>query len=136
MPLQLVTTRRQGRHGKMIEDLDTGGGLFTPVPGAGQRPVYRMGPDQAKEPQLVFQCPVSAIPEEVWKLLVLWWQCRLLGCLPVQGGFEDQPVMVRRAFPIFEQEQRAVELGRSLTGPQEAAALAVGAVFKMMHGGG
>lgn len=55
----------------------------------------------------MLQCPVSAIPDEVWQLLALWWQCKLTGMHPMQGGFMEQPAIIRLAFPLFEAEHRA-----------------------------
>jgi hypothetical protein len=81
----------------------------------------------------MFQCPVSAVPPEVWDLLALWWQCRLTRTIPLAGGFLDQPLMVRRAWPIFEAEMQAWEAANG--GPQKTAALAVGAVMAALGRG-
>jgi hypothetical protein len=81
----------------------------------------------------MFQCPVSAIPAEVWDLLYLWWACRNVkpgGALPRAGGFMDQPLPVQWSFPIFESMMRGVEQQRS--GPERAAALAVGATLQAL----
>lgn len=134
MPVQTVRTRSQTVQG-MVTKVDLAGGLFTPVPGKGQRPAYTFGHPNATTRPVMFQCPVSAIPEELWDLLALWWNCRKMRALPCSGGYLDQPLIVRRAFPVFESEMTLIEHGRSVDGPQQAAALAVGAVVKMMGGG-
>lgn len=66
------------------------------------RPAYAYGPTGAKVKTPVFQCPVSAIPPVVWDLFEDWWACRLMHTLPLAGGWADQPLLVRRAFPVFE----------------------------------
>ena len=87
------------------------GGVFAPAPGRAMKPAYGFGGGAVKTP--MFQCPVSAIPDVVWTLLEHWRSCRAMGCLPVAGGWVDQPMLVRLAFPIFEQEMRAWEASRS-----------------------
>lgn len=120
-----------GKNGKLLVDVDPAGGLFTPIPGKPLRPVYTYGPKRAEgaapNTNVMLQCPVSAVPDEVWELLALWWQCRLTRMMPLAGGYLDQPLMVRRAFPIFEAEMQAWEAANG--GPQKTAALAVGAVM-------
>lgn len=119
--------------GKTVKVLEPCGGVFHPVPGKPARPAYSYGPAEAKTRDVMFQCPVSAIPQEVWQLLIAWWQCRNLG-LPVRaGGAEDQPGIVRYAFPFLEHEMRKVEGNKG--SPERAAALAVGAMVKAMGGG-
>lgn len=83
----------------------------------------------------MLQCPVSAIPEQIFDLLVLWRDCRLMHTLPVAGGYDDQDPAVRHAFPIFEGQMRILEMSQG-TGPQQAAALAVGSMLKLFTGGG
>jgi hypothetical protein len=73
------------------------------------RPAYAYGPPTAKVKAPVFQCPVSAIPSVVWDLFEDWWACRLMGTLPLAGGWADQPLLVRRAFPVFEALMRTEE---------------------------
>lgn len=103
--------------GGIAESVDQLGGIFTPV--KGQRPVYSYGPKgQGGTRAVMFQCPVSAIPDPVWELLMLWRDCRTMKALPVAGGWLDQPKMVRRAFPVFEREMQAVEWA---DGPDQAA---------------
>jgi hypothetical protein len=87
----------------LVERIDLTGGVFEPNAKAGvNRPVFVFGDGDAKTP--VFTCPVSAIPRAVWELLELWLQCRGMNALPVAGGVLDQPVTVRRAFPVFAAE--------------------------------
>lgn len=105
------------------------GGLFQPVPGKQQRPVYSVGPANASVKDLIlFQCPVSAIPDWIWELLLAWWNSRLMRTLPAAGGFLDQPVLVRRAFPVFEQEMQAWERSQQGTGGMAMAAGVAAAV--------
>lgn len=82
---------------------------------------------------IVFTCPVSAIPAWVWDMFDLWWQSRMMSALPKPGGVLDQPVAVRRSFPVFEAEHRAREAQDGIHG----SALSMAAVFgKMFSGGG
>lgn len=105
------------------------GGVFAPVPGRSLRPAYAYGPPGAAAKDVLFQCPVSAIPDVVWELLDHWRSCRALGCLPVAGGFIDQPLLVRRAFPVFEREMRQWEQSRG------GSSDALGAVLAALKGG-
>lgn len=116
---------------KDVEGWDELGGVFRPVPGQG-KPVYTFGPGPVKQ-DMVFQCPVSAVPVAVWELLHAWWACRLMKCLPKAGGFLDQPLTVRWAFPIFEAYQQGTESNDR--NPEAVAALAVGATLRAMFGG-
>ena len=95
------------------------------MPGAGQKPAYAYGPPWATAQDVLFQCPVSAIPDVAWDLLESWRQCRLMGCLPVAGGWVDQPLLVRRAFPVFEDEMRAWERRQGAEGSAAGMALAL-----------
>lgn len=100
------------------------GGVFAPVPGRALRPAYAYGPPGRATKDVLFQCPVSAIPDDVWTLLAHWRACRAMGCLPAPGAFVDQPLLVRRAFPIFEHEMRAAEASRGASNDMLAAVLA------------
>lgn len=100
------------------------GGVFAPVPGHALRPAYAYGPPTSAAKAVLFQCPVSAIPDVVWTLLEHWRSCRALSCLPAAGGFADQPLLVRRAFPIFEHEMRSWEAGRGTSSDALAAVIA------------
>jgi hypothetical protein len=109
---------------------DEGGGVFVPSPEKRiLAPVYAFGHPDAKTKSPVFTCPVSAIPPAAWELLDLWIQCRAMGALPFAGGVLDQPLIVRRSFPVFEGEakvgERAVQAHTSAAG----AAAIVGAMF-------
>lgn len=110
------------------------GGVFTPVPGKAQRPVYQLGPKDAKERQAMYQCPVSAIPDRVWQLFSLWNSCRLMRTLPVAGGFLDQPEIVQRVFPILDAQYQAAA-GRGGETAERAAMLAVGTMMKALTAG-
>lgn len=133
--MQLVTTTKVGKGGKQIKGVDRCGGVFAPIPGKPMRPAYSYGnPKAVGGRDLMFQCPASAIPDEVFDLLILWWRCRTMRTLPMAGGFLDQPGIVQRAFPIFEQEYQGQETKGG--GAEEAAALAVGAMVKAMGGSG
>jgi hypothetical protein len=112
--------------GAVVEDREPLGAVFAPLPGVAMRPAYSFGPPDSKVKTPVFQCPVSAVPPLIWDLLEDWWACRLMGCLPVAGGFVDQPLLVRRAFPFFEQEQRAFDARQS--GPLAVAGALAGAL--------
>lgn len=113
---------------------DPSGAVFAAVPGKAARPVYPFGPPMKDGQPALYQCPVSAIPEEVFDLLDLWWNCRAMGLPPVPGAFTDQPLMVRRSFPVFEREYLHVLRERADQGQASAAALAVGAVMKGLAG--
>lgn len=108
----------------MHETTEPLGGVFAPVPGRSLRPAYAFGPASAAAKDVMFQCPVSAIPEVVWTLLAHWRSCRAMGCLPVAGGFADQPLLVRRAFPVFEHEMRHWESSRGSATDAMAALMA------------
>lgn len=103
--------------------------MFSSIPGQPIRPAYSYGPahGNARARPVMLQCPVSAIPDVVFDLLVLWRDCRYLKVMPTITP------LVRRAFVIFESEMRAIEGERS--NPEHAAALAVAATFKAMGGG-
>lgn len=106
------------------------------MPGKPITVAYSYGPKIAKTGKTpMLQCPVSAIPDEVWGLLGLWWQCHMTHSLPLAGGFLDQPVMVRRAFPMFEGEWRIVEAQRAASGSSSAAAAAVAGMIGALGGG-
>lgn len=119
-----------------MEDLEPLGGLFTPVPDEGLiQPAYVWGPKEEGKKATVrvgtflWQCPVSAIPGAVWDLLDLWWELRLLRLQP-----ERWTPLLRVAFLVFESELKRADPGHSA--PEAAAALAVGAMVKLMGGGG
>jgi hypothetical protein len=86
--------------------------VFSPVPGKGQRPAYSYGAQDGPTRAVMFQCPVSAIPDVAFDLLELWLECRTMKALPLAGGWTDQPLLVRRAFPVFETEMQALEAQR------------------------
>lgn len=109
------------------------GGVFVAVEGA-RRPVYSAGPPKGAHNLVLFTCPVSGLPPEVWDLLVLWWNCRLMKCLPFAGGFLDQPVTVRDSFPIFEAQFRGVEAVHGQDGAMQAAQVAVLGMVAAMAG--
>lgn len=114
-----MKVRRRGR--TVVERL---GGVFAPAEGA-STVVYAFGPRDSTEKEALFSCPVSAIPPAVWSLLDLWFVCRTMRALPIAGGVIDQPLSVRRSFPIFEIEHEA-ELARR---DAHAGALATAAVL-------
>lgn len=131
--MQVVTITKQGMNRKLLKTKDSTGGVFAMVPGKALRPAWSYGNPKRKTRDVMFQCPVSAIPDEVFGLLALWQNCRLTRTLPVAGGFLDQPPIVQRVFPIFEAEMRGTE--QQGGNAEEAAALAVGAMVKAMGGG-
>lgn len=131
--MQAVVTTKAGKNGKLLKTVDPTGGVFASVPGKRLKPAWSFGNPKAAARDVMFSCPVSAIPAEVFDLLILWQNCRLTRTLPVAGGFLDQPSIVQRVFPIFETEMRGTE--QQGGNAEEAAALAVGAVVKMMGGG-
>lgn len=118
---------------KKVHRIDLQGGIFTAVQGKRQRPSYSFGPDGDGR-QVMFQCPVSAIPFVVWQVLSLWNSCRLLNTLPEGGGLLDQSVEVQRFFPILNAEMASVQGNKGNTAEQ-AAMLAVGTMMKAMTGG-
>ena len=131
--MQVVRTRKTAKNGAVIVDVDRLGGLFTPIPGKRQRPAYSFGAGTTKD--VMFQCPVSAIPDGVMDLLLLWWRCRQLRTLPYAGGLLDQPQVVQYGFPIFEGQHRAANPDQSNQAAEQAAALAVGSMVKLFRGG-
>jgi hypothetical protein len=96
------------------------------------RPAYTWGPKdrQIKTGTFMFQCPVSAIPEAVVDLLLVWWQCRMMHLPP--------PVMtplVQLAWVTFESEMLTFEGQRNGQQAEMAAALAVGGMVRALRGG-
>ncbi len=139
MPAQPVVIQKLVQGGQVLKKVEPMGGVFAPVVGKGQRPVYTCGPKgdgaTVRTPMLMFQCPTSAIPTEVWDLLHVWWGSRQMGLPPVAGGFLDQPVIVQRTFPIFETLMRSVEANRQQGNAQHAAGMAVAAMTRALVGG-
>ena len=131
-----MTVRKPGLAGKVIERVDNAGGVFTPVPGKPITLAYSWGPKTGKGQtrSVMLTCPVSAIPDEVWTLLALWWQCRLMRMAPVPGAFLDQPLMVRRAFPVFEMEYLGVERSQAAHGQQAVAQMSVIGAMQVLRG--
>lgn len=123
-----------GRHGKVTK-VDEWGGVFSPIPGQPVRVVYSVGHPDAKSKDPMFACPISAIPQEVFELLGLWNECRLLGVLPLSGGLLDQPLAVRKSFVIFASEWAKVEGAKAQTGAAATAGLAAASVLKAAFGG-
>lgn len=103
-----------------MEKWDPAGAVFVPALERGvTRPCYAYGHDpKAKDP--VFTCPVSAIPDEVWTLLDLFLTCRAMKSLPKAGGVLDQPLIVRRVWPVFEAEMERHERQSSVNGSMVA----------------
>lgn len=57
----------------------------------------------------MFTCPVSAIESWIFDLLEIFLEARAMR-LPVKtGGLLDQPLSVRRAFPIWESKISSYE---------------------------
>jgi hypothetical protein len=133
VPAQPVEVVRTGRSGRRIVKIDRLGGIFTPIRGKRLFPVFGFGADDQKKDTML-TCPVSAIPDEVWQTVHLWQLCRLTRTLPVAGGLLDQPMVVQRAFPILDVEQRKLD-AKHPSGPEQAAALAVGQMVKLLKGG-
>lgn len=92
------------------------------------RPAYTWGPKDATGVRTthMYQCPVSAIPAAVWELLELWFDCRLLRVLPTMTP------LARAAFVAFELEMQVVENRRGASSANNAAAMAVAAMTKVM----
>lgn len=129
--MQAVTFAR--KHGNAtIPVVDRAGGVFMGLPKLGiVAPVYAF-PAHAKTQDPIFTCPVSAIPRAAWDLLELWHECRGLGALPRAGGVLDQPLIVRRSFPVFDAEARASDA----THQAHASAAGTAAVLGAMLGKG
>jgi hypothetical protein len=96
---QPVEVSRIGKSGRRIVRVEPLGNVFT-APKSGAVPVFTFGPEGGDK-ELLFTCPVSAIPMGVWQLVQLWNRCRLMGVLPVAGGFLDQPMPIQIAFPVL-----------------------------------
>jgi hypothetical protein len=124
------------KHGaRAMKVLDRGGGVFLGLPKLGVvAPVYAF-PEGAKTQEPIFTCPVSAIPPAAWRLYGLWIECRGLGALPYAGGVLDQPLIVRRAFPIFDAEARAAEVTRGAHASAAGSAAGTAAVLAAAFGG-
>lgn len=122
MPPTVVVHKQVRAGGTVRERREPLGAVFAPVPGA-TRPVYAFGSPQRAAKDVLFTCPVSAIPDVVWQLLEDWRSCRAMRCLPVAGGWVDQPLLVRRAFPVFEAEMRAWEAARASGAEAQTSAL-------------
>jgi hypothetical protein len=88
-------------------------------------PVYAIGRGAIKAP--VFECPVSAIQPWIWDLLELFLQSRAMHLAPKVGGLIDQPLIVRRAFPVWEAEMTALEREQQSTVQLSAMAAMFGA---------
>ena len=93
---QPVELRRVGKTGRVIVDVDRCGAVFQAVQGKGLRPAYSFGAGDAKD--VMFTCPVSAIPDDVWHLVAVWNACRLTKTLPMPGGLLDQGIAVSDLF--------------------------------------
>lgn len=111
------------------EVIDSAGAVFAPLrlskdtPRAADRMVYAYGPPKGshrgKSP--MYTCPVSGIPEEVWRLIALWYECKQLGTLPFTGGLLAQPMIVRRAFTVLQEEQDVLD--RTMDRHNQASAM-------------
>lgn len=129
--MHTVRQLQRGPGGRLTERVDPGGGVFVPSPTCGiTMPVYAAGfPDSAiKDP--IFTCPVSAIPDAVWSLLALWRECQAFRALPLPGGVCDQPMSVRRAFPVFDRLARVEEAHRQAAGAMASQAALLRAVMR------
>lgn len=120
--------------GRLVTRIERLGGVFAPVPGKNQRPAWTYGPSGDAARSVLFQCPVSAIPELAFDLLELWFDCRRMKVMPLAGGWLDQPLVVRQSFPVFEAEMAAVESRKAAAAPQQAAAAAVAGVVAAQRG--
>jgi len=109
--------------------------VFTPFPNQPIRVIYSFGHPEAKAKVPMFTCPMFAIPGDVFELLGLWNECRLLKVLPKAGGLLDQPQIVRRSFSIFTNEWAKVDASNANTGTATAAGLAAASVLKAAFGG-
>lgn len=121
--------------GRKVIKVDALGGIFTPIPGTPIRIAYSVGHPDSKSKEPMFQCPVSAIPVEVFELLGLWNECRLLGVLPRAGGLLDQPQIVRQSFVTFANEYAKVDTARGQGLAAASAGLAAASVLKAAFGG-
>lgn len=120
--------------GGRITCRDTAGGVFAPIPTQRiTRPAWTYSPPAGK-PIVMFTCPVSAIPAIAWDLFTLWSECKAMKIPPVAGGVLDQPVEVRRTFPIFEDEADSLDAATRATQNAESTAAAVGVMLRAMTG--
>lgn len=133
MPIQRLKPGTQA-----VEEVwDDQGGVFVQDPQAPRAPVLSYGPPRgkAKTRDVMFSCPVSAIPEPVIGLLSLWNECRLMGLPPVAGGVLEQPVSVRKAFPIFAREYEQATAEQRAVGAEFSATVATMATLQALFGG-
>lgn len=131
----LIKRLRTG--GRAVEEVaEEWGNVFAPDPARPTAPVYSYGPSQgkARTRDVMFTCPVSAIPAEVFDLLSLWNECRLLGLPPVAGGVLDQPMAIRVSFRIFAREWDHASQGQRTAGAEFAAATATMATLQALFG--
>lgn len=104
--MQQVTYKRATLGGRPVEVTDRAGGVFAPAETA-TRIVYVYGPTSQPGQaagvgrDAMYTCPVSGISPEIWELLMVWNECNQMGALPRAGGVLDQPLAVRRSFPVF-----------------------------------
>lgn len=115
------------------------GNVLKAVPGETTAPVWSFDdpqPGQPKAKTMVFTCPVSAVPKDVWDLLQLWQESRLMGLPVVAGGLEDQPAGVRASFPFFYAEHAIYRQRTGASGSEQTAVMVATAMLQGMFGKG
>ncbi len=136
MPPEPVRIARQAKNGRVllgpdrkpVEDVEPLGGVFVPLAKKRIRTaLWKCG--EGRSELAFYTCPVSAIPDDVYRLLELWYRCHTLGALPVAGGVLDQPLVVQHTFPIFAAEHAAVDRERQMTGQAMAVTGALARLF-------
>lgn len=124
----------------MIAEVEPLGNVFRGIPGESPAaPVWSFEDPTPRDPKArtgMFTCPVSAIPGEVWDLLRLWNECRLVGMAPVPGGWLDQPAGVRRSFPLFSAEYQTILRRQGQGGAERTAMMVAGAMLQGLFGKG
>jgi hypothetical protein len=104
----VVVSRRRGDNGVEVVKWDPGGAVFAPALERGVRDADLSIRHTARSGSRVHVSGVGD-PDEVWELLDLYFTCRAMKAMPKAGGVLDQPLVVRRAFPVFEAEMQVEE---------------------------
>lgn len=106
---------------------DACGGVFYPIAGASV-PAWHYGATAATVKAPMFTCPKFAIPSAVYQLFDAWARASRMRLPFVAGGFQDQPLIVRLSWPVFENEQKIADRHAS-AGDQAAALEAMAALL-------
>jgi len=109
---------------------DPCGGVFALLPGQPYSPqtAFVVGPPGGPHDMMV-RCPKDAIDPAIGEWLAAWWQARAVGLPLVAGGFVDQPLIARLAFPLWEREYAADDRFKERGGDAMALTLVMRAML-------